>query len=201
MSLIVISEPICFNQESRLINLLFDAGLNVFHLRKPGIDCSRYKKLISEIDDKYHDRIALHQFHHLRRAFPLIKRLHYAEQLRKTNCNGEFDELEGYTLSTSVHQLNDLKELNSFDYTFYGPVFNSISKLGYTGLSKANLMLPDQNRKAKIIGLGGITPQNIQEIKQLGFDGAAVLGTIWRDKTAVIINFKSLLIRYNKNFK
>ncbi|MNE66013.1 hypothetical protein D3C80_1615410 [compost metagenome] len=62
-------------------------------------------------------------------------------------------------------------------------------------------MLPDQNRKAKIIGLGGITPQNIQEIKQLGFDGAAVLGTIWRDKTAVIGNFKSLLIRYNKNFK
>lgn len=201
MALIVISEPFCFPTESNLINLLFDAGLSILHLRKPGIDRSEFKKLISEIDEKYHNRIALHQFHDLHHAFPFIKRLHYPEQFRNTNSNEKSDELEGYTLSTSVHQLNDLKKLNGFDYTFYGPVFNSISKLGYTGLSKANLMLPDQNRKAKIIGLGGITPQNIQEIKQLGFDGAAVLGTIWRDKTAVIRNFKSLLIRYNKNFK
>ncbi|MNL58746.1 Regulatory protein TenI [compost metagenome] len=111
-----------------------------------------------------------------------------------------FDELGGYTLSTSVHQLHDLEKLNSFDYTFYGPVFNSISKLGYTGLSKVNLILPDQNRKIKIIGLGGITHQNIREIKKLGFDGTAVLGTIWNSKTTAINNFKSLLIKYNEHF-
>src|SRR5215217_3134474 len=175
MALIVISEPICFTTESRMINMLFDAGLSVFHLRKPSIGLSEHKKLISEIKEKYHDRIALHQFHYLHQVFPLIKRLHYPEQLRKTISNEEFDQLKGYTLSTSIHQLNDLEKLNGFDYTFYGPVFNSISKLGYTGLSKANLMLPDQNRKTKIIGLGGITHQNILEIKQLGFDGTAVL--------------------------
>ncbi|MNH43075.1 Thiamine-phosphate synthase [compost metagenome] len=61
-------------------------------------------------------------------------------------------------------------------------------------------MLPDQHRKTKIIGLGGITHQNIQEVKQLGFDGTAVLGTIWNNKTTAINNFKSLLIKHNEYF-
>lgn len=194
MALIVISDPVCFDGESSLINQLFAAGLTVFHLRKPGINRLNYEKLIAEIDTQYHDRIALHQFHELRNDCSAIKRLHYPEQLRNADFELDFKYREGYTLSTSIHHLKELNTLRGFDYTFYGPVFNSISKLGYTGLSKACLLLPNEQRAAKLIALGGITPQNRQEVKQMGFDGIAVLGTIWSNKEKAIENFKSLLI-------
>jgi len=196
MSLIVISDPLSFTGEADLINQLFDAGMTIFHLRKPGIDKSDYTKLISQIAKHYHDRVALHQFHELRKDFASIKRLHYQEQLRK---EGSIN-VDGYTLSTSIHHLDDLNELKGFDYTFYGPVFNSISKQGYTGLSTEELILPDKNRSIKIIGLGGIDHEKVQDIKLIGFDGIAVLGTIWNNKNLAIKNFKSLINKYKEHF-
>lgn len=200
MPLIVISDPVYFKGESSLINLLFNAGLHIFHLRKPDTDILNYKELIAGIDTKYHDRIALHQFHELCADFPLIKRIHYPEQLRKSSFEADSYNLDHLVLSTSVHQLSDLKELKGFDYTFYGPVYNSISKLGYTGLSKADLVLPDQNKSLKIIGLGGINHQNLKEAKQMGFHGVAVLGAIWNDQSAALTNYKKLLIKYKNYF-
>lgn len=197
MALIVISDPVCFNGESNLINQLFEAGLTVLHLRKPDIDKLSYKKLIAEIDIAYHDRIVLHQFHELSYDFPSIKRLHYPEQLRPVNFEDDLKQINGYTFSTSIHHLNDFNKLKGFDYTFYGPVFNSISKPGYTGLSKEKLQLPNPQRKVKIIGLGGITHENIAEVKQMGFDGVALLGSIWNHKESAVINLKSLLIKDN----
>lgn len=195
MALIVISDPVCFKGESNLINQLFEAGLSVLHLRKPGVNKLSYEKLIAEIDIAYHSRIALHQFHELSKDFPSIKRLHYPEQLRLANFECDLKQIHGYTFSTSIHHLNDFNELKGFDYTFYGPVFNSISKLGYTGLSKEKLKLPHPQRKVKIIGLGGISYENIGEVKQMGFDGVAVLGSIWNNKESAVMNLKSLLIQ------
>lgn len=194
--LFVISDPVCFKGEARLINQLFETGMDVFHLRKPGIDQRSFEKLIAEIDIRYHNKIALHQFHELHMVFPLIKRLHYPEQLRMTVFEPDLTDIEGYNLSTSIHHLDDLEKLKYFNYTFYGPVFNSISKLGYTGLHKAQLLIPDQKRKVKIIGLGGITHSNLERVSEMGFDGVAVLGTIWNDKAKAIDNFKSLLMKY-----
>lgn len=199
MELIVISDPVCFEGEADLINALFDAGMAVFHLRKPDTDKSTYAGLISKIAKQYHGGIALHQFHELAEDFPLIKRLHYPEQHRKASLNAIVD-LNGYTLSTSVHHLTTLHELKGFDYAFYGPVFNSISKPGYEGLQKDDLMLPDKDRLVKIIGIGGIDEEKVQRLKEMGFDGIAVLGTIWNNKPQTVNNFKSLITRYKEYF-
>lgn len=50
------------------------------------------------------------------------------------------------------------------------------------------------------MALGGITPENILEVKDFGFGGAVVLGDLWgkfdacsdRDYLAVIEHFKKL---------
>jgi thiamine-phosphate pyrophosphorylase len=196
MSLIVISSPLFFTGEADLINQLFDAGMAIFHLRKPDTDKSNYTSLISHIATQYHDRVALHQFHDLCKDFPSIKRLHYPEQLRKKGLIN----VDGYTLSTSIHHLDDLNGLEGFDYTFYGPVFNSISKRGYTGLGKADLILPDKNSSIKIIGLGGIDYEKVQDIKLMGFDGVAVLGTIWKNRKLSVQNLKSLITKHKEHF-
>ncbi|WEK17487.1 MAG: thiamine phosphate synthase [Candidatus Pedobacter colombiensis] len=194
MKLIVISDPVYFKDEARLINRLFEAGMSLFHLRKEGFTRQAYAALIAGIDECYHDRIAMHQFHELAGDFPLIKRLHYPEWLRKETIASDLAAImDNYTLSTSIHHLANLKNLAGFAYTFYGPVFNSISKPGYTGTANTDFVLPEHSNHTKVIALGGITAEKIEQVKQMDFDGFAVLGAIWSKKEEAVNNLKKLI--------
>lgn len=193
MELIVISEPHYFEGEAQLVNQLFDAGLAIFHLRKPGTEKQDYAALLGRIDARYHDRIALHQFHELHREFPRIRRLHYPEAKRKEMMHSDLPfPLQGYVLSSSVHGPDALQELADFDYAFYGPVFDSLSKPGYPGIAGPGFTLPEQPA-VRLIALGGITAARIPALKAMGFTGMAVLGNLWANKTRVLEHFKLLL--------
>jgi thiamine-phosphate pyrophosphorylase len=43
----------------------------------------------------------------------------------------------------------------------------------------------NENRITKLIALGGITKNNINEPITWGFDGAAVLGSIWENENPI----------------
>lgn len=192
MKLIVISDPLYFEGEGALINQLFESGLAVFHLRKPGSGKMDYARLLREIEPRFLERIALHQFHELTAEFPGIKRLHYPEALRKAMmASHQAFPFQGYILSSSVHDLDALQELADFDYAFYGPVFDSLSKPGYRGTLRSDFTLPAQPL-VQLIALGGITADKVDRVKNMGFAGMAVLGAIWTDKTRVLQHFKLL---------
>lgn len=194
MAFIVISDAAFFKDEADLINQLFENGMSILHLRKPGGDIANYARLISSIVPAYHNRIALHQFHELVKDFPLIQRLHYPEYNRNNGMTYD----KKHTLSTSIHHLDKLEDLVDFDYTFYGPVFDSLSKPGYAGLSAEALKLPQTNNRTKLIALGGIDVERVQQVKRMGFDGMAVLGSVWNDKKSALTSFKSLIIKYHE---
>ena len=83
------------------------------------------------------------------------------------------------------------------------PVFDSISKKDY----HANYT-PEEIRKAhkagiidkKVIALGGIDIDNIRQVKDYGFGGAAIMGALWNrfdtccdcDYSLIIDHFKKL---------
>lgn len=193
MELIVISDPLYFNAEARLINQLFAAGMRIFHLRKAGGNRADYAALLAGIDEVYHDRVALHQFHELQADFPLVKRLHYPEQQRRElDAKGLPSPSGDDVLSTSVHHPDTLQELSRFEYAFYGPVFNSLSKPGYNGIAETGtgFTLPARDAGPKIIALGGIDAGKVNAVKAMGFDGLALLGTVWMDKEQALNRFK-----------
>ncbi|WP_449438482.1 thiamine phosphate synthase [Pedobacter steynii] len=192
MNVIVIANPAVIGSESKIINQLFESGLDIFHLRKESCTRAYCKQLISEIDEVYHNRIALHHFHELTNDFG-IKRLHYKEAQRKQlqEANAVFN-FKNTVLSTSIHQPEDVNNLQGFDYTFFGPVFNSISKPGYTGVLNPNFKLPHSQNGTKLIALGGIDAGNAVKLNSMGFDGVAVLGYIWNDPSKAVRNFKTI---------
>jgi thiamine-phosphate pyrophosphorylase len=80
----------------------------------------------------------------------------------------------------------------TFDYAFLSPVFDSISKSGYTSnfdLSEIKKLL--KNRSDKIIALGGIDEDKVEIVKDIGFYGIAVLGALWQS-TDPVQKFKRL---------
>ncbi|MDO6819610.1 thiamine phosphate synthase [Zobellia sp. 1_MG-2023] len=191
--------------ELELLNKLFQEGLKYYHLRKPDKDYEGHSAYLEKIDSKFHDRVVVHLYHELIVDFNL-KGIHFQEQKRRDVLIGnELKEKEVRTLmnnylaslgvesakiktiSSSFHEPNELQDCNfNFDYHLLSPVFSSISKKGYKGRGF------DVNHiDKKVIGMGGVTKNNLDEIQKLGFQGIGVLGGIWNSKTP-IEDFKAM---------
>jgi thiamine-phosphate pyrophosphorylase len=191
MELIVISDPAFFADEALLINQMFDLGLQCFHLRKPDADKERMRKLIEEINDRHYAKISLHQHHDIAAEYG-IKRLHYREQERKTIKGIHKLREAGYAISTSLHEIKEIRNVSICDYVFFSPVFDSISKKGYISNIADDFYLSEDNKSTKVIALGGIDRTNVARVREMNFDGAAVLGAIWSDKINAIEEFKQI---------
>ncbi len=178
--LIVISDSDFRSDEAKVVNELFQAGLDLFHIRKYGASEESLLKLINEISAEYHSRLVIHHNHEWGRAIGL-NRFHYSEIDRKAWKELNWIGLRSEVIySTSVHSIEEYNELpDHFSYAFLSPVFDSISKADY----KAGTFdfAKRRNKETKLIGLGGIQPDNVNQTIQMGFDGAALLGTIWNN--------------------
>lgn len=189
MELIVISAPHKIAAEHSYVHQLFEAGLSLLHLRKPDWELRELDAWIAEIDPVYRARLVLHQCHELASVYG-ITRLHYTEAHRRRLNMQEWPQGE-VTRSTSIHDLSALRSLRGFEYCFFGPVFDSLSKPGYQGRVGIDFSIP-VGEGIKIIALGGIDPNNIHLIRQMNFDGAAVLGALWNKPETAVENYNTL---------
>ncbi len=97
--------------------------------------------------------------------------------------------------STSVHALTDWPLLaGRVELVYYSPVFASISKPGYGPVQSIDAIarqiahIRQQTDKLPLlIGLGGVQTNTIRRVQDAGFDGAAVLGTLWQDPDPVAV--------------
>lgn len=182
MKLIVITAPEFIRDETLAISSLFDAGLEILHLRKPASSVDELRNFLNQIPGNYLDRIVVHEHFSLKDEFHL-KGIH----LNRRNAlvpNG----YTGHT-SCSCHSLEEVeKKKDYFDYLFLSPIFDSISKEGYSSnFSENELKIASQNGviDSKVMALGGINYENIRKVEEMGFGGAAVLGHIWKPSSEI----------------
>jgi thiamine-phosphate pyrophosphorylase len=203
--LIVITSPEKLANESELINQLFDHGLEILHLRKPSCTKPDFETLLKSINLEHKRKVVLHQFHELASKYN-VKGLHLREVSRKQLSISELKELskelkrKNLTFSSSFHSKEDIiVSGNVFDYVFLSPVFDSISKPDYVGLK---FKVQSLKCETKIIALGGIDTSNIYDTKELGFEGAAVLGAVWGESEKALetfINIKKAFINLSNH--
>lgn len=173
----VISHPTFFEGEAKVVTALLHDFDIFLHLRKPGASGCEYLSFLKQIPEGLYPKIVLHSSYHLALQYEFAG-LHFSTLKRgtATSIGGNI------TKSTSCHSLKELKSLSEkFAFCFLSPVYDSISKEGYS----SNLNLQDvqdylaMEHKTAVVALGGIHQDNIDEIQTLGFDGAAVLGSVW----------------------
>ena len=194
MKLLVLSPENTFADENEIIKILFDEGLEYFHVRKPSYSKEQLSAYIEKIPPEYHPKMVLHTHHELTELFE-IGGIHYNKRAPESEVKSG-----NFSCSISYHSLNELRASGEkYNYVFLSPVFNSISKEGY----KANQELGQLKEFLKktttlnfppIIALGGINENNIETCAQMGFNGVAVLGAVWKNDSskAVIKKFKTL---------
>ena len=196
MKLILITPPTYFVEENKIITDLFEEGLDILHLRKPDTAPMFAERLLTLIPEHYHKRLVVHGHFYLKEEYRL-KGIH----LNSRNPNLP-DGYKGH-ISCSCHSLEEVKSRKKqCDYVFLSPVFDSISKKNY----HANYT-PEEIRKAhkagiidkKVIALGGIDIDNITEVKNYGFGGAAIMGALWdRFDARSDRDYKQLIERFKK---
>ncbi len=177
--IIVLTSEKALENEAKQINNLFDAGLEILHLRKPTFTIDGYRALLDQIDMQYHNRIMTHQFPELTMEYKL-RGIHLQEQARldledTLNVTIQIYKNKGFSVTSSFHSKEDIIACDAdFEYVLLSPVFGSISKSGYKGKGFDVTDLDEV-----VIGMGGINESTLQATFDLGFKGVGVLGGIW----------------------
>ncbi|UTW66207.1 thiamine phosphate synthase [bacterium SCSIO 12643] len=192
--LIVVTSEHHIPNETNWINQMFQNGLKYLHLRKPGYSMEAYQDLIEQIESQYHRKIMIHEYHELCIQYGL-RGIHIPDRTKSEIA--DFDQYvntyyaQDFVVSSSFHDVTSIQTFQThLDYYILSPVFDSISKNGYSG-KQFNVHRQDR----LIVGLGGIHPDNIAQTLKLGYDGVAVLGSIWQ-ATNPLQSFQNIQKQY-----
>lgn len=179
MKLIAITPEQDIKDEQHQIALLIAEGF-IVHCRKPEKNAVELASYIRKIAPEFRTSIAIHNHHELANDMG-IRRLHFPEKMRQEKPL-ETLQPANFRLSTSVHSIKTLasEELRSFDYIFCAPVFDSLSKPEYPANQEWHSPLPE-SLGVERIAVGGVTPEKMLTLSNLGFDGVGFSGYLWED--------------------
>ncbi len=196
MKLILLSTSDFFVEEDTIINALFEEGLDLLHLRKPGSEPVYSERLLTLLPEQWHKQIVVHEHFYLKEEFGL-RGIHLSERAPEppTGYKGQ--------LSRSCHSLSELNDTKAgMDYVFLSPVFNSITypdrKAAYTeqelhDAARAGLI------DRKVMAAGGINSETLPLLADYGFGGAVILGDLWtRFNIHSGLDYKEVIAHFRK---
>lgn len=179
------SRPLC--QEGRAIAQLFEDDIvDIVHIRHPELSHDETAEIIISIPEEYYPRLTLHDHHTLCLDYP-VGGIHLNH--RNPSISTEIlNSGRNLRVSRSCHSLEELDTTEGLTYVTLSPIFDSISKTGYSS-SFPESSWPDLKNAISlsptpVIALGGVTPGKIPDIKKLGFAGYAMLGALWNNSLA-----------------
>ncbi|REC48261.1 thiamine phosphate synthase [Chryseobacterium pennipullorum] len=176
--ILVITPETGVPNEADIIHQMFREGLDLLHIRKPQMTEAEMSDFICRIDDIFYPQLVLHTHYDLGKEYN-ISRFHVREADRQQGKH-RFIAKESI-ISTSVHHIAAYNSLEKeWEYAFISPFFTSISKKGYGTDTMLKEEIKNRNNpEVKLIALGGIGHDTIQNVFDRGVDGAALLGAVW----------------------
>lgn len=168
-------EVVEINESCRICNLI-DAGFDYVHIRKPALQKNEMQQFIESIPTRYYNRLKLHDHFDLADKYDLAG-IHLNSRNRTAPTGFQKH------VSKSCHAIEELRDIDRFEYVFLSPIFDSISKQGYKArFSKEELENSSNLISEKVMALGGVADKHIPYLQKIGFGGCALLGYLpWAD--------------------
>ncbi len=187
MKIAVMSSPDMVQDEAEIINEMFRNGLEYYHIRKPDFQEKDMIKYVEKIEEQYRNRLVIHDFYHLSRAFNLrgihIKRENFVSVFLWLFVIIFKWRYKIKHVSTSFHSLGDIRSnISGFEYVFLTPMFRKKQdgnrEMVY---SEKQLRYVLKNSSNRIFAMGRTKAEDIDLLKNLKFDGLCLMNTIWRE--------------------
>lgn len=199
MKLIIMTSPTYFVEEDKILETLFEEGMEMLHLNKPDSSPVYAERLLSLLPEEYHKKIVVHDNYYLKNEYGLAG-IHLDE--------ADAEAPQGYKgkISRTCRSLEELKSAKKQSkYVFLRDVFDSISdangkaSFSYDQLKEASHRgLIDKH----VYALGGVRLENIKVLKELGFGGAVICNDLWtRFDIHNEQDYRNLIIHFTKLYK
>lgn len=177
MKLILLSRPDFFVEEDKILTTLFEEGLDILHLRKPKSEPVFCERLLTLIPDEYHRRIVVQDHFYLKEEFNLLG-IHLSHH--NPTPPSDYNDM----VSRTCYTLDEVRELKpQSKYVVLKNVFDSISEPQYVSRF-TDEQLHDAARQGiidrHVMAQGGISLENLDEVKDYGFGGVVIRGDIWK---------------------
>ncbi|MCR5679178.1 MAG: thiamine phosphate synthase [Prevotella sp.] len=196
MKLIIMTKPTFFVEEDKILTSLFEEGLDGLHLYKPQQEPVYSERLLTLLPDEYYRKIVVHDHFYLYEEYGL----------RGIHLNTPDAELPyGFrgNVSCTCRQIEQLRESKKkSSYVFLQNIFDSHSNpddrqsFTFDQLKAASRQgLIDRH----VYALGGISLDNIRQVRDLGFGGVVICGDLWnRFNIHQGQDFKDLIAHFQK---
>jgi thiamine-phosphate pyrophosphorylase len=195
VKLIIQTLPTYFVEEDKIITALFEEGMDVLHINKPESEPLYMERLLSLLPTKVYGKIVIHQNYYLMKEHDL-KGIHIDDP------NVPVPDGFKRHISRSTNKISDLKSFKKeCDYVMLHSLFDSLHDE-----VKASLTIEEMQeaRRAGLIdkhvyALGGMSLENVQQAKDMGFGGVVICGDLWnRFSIQHEINFHELISHFKK---
>ena len=165
----ILSETYIHPKELEILIWLLDSGLDYYHFRKEHVEKKVLVQFLETIPEPYRNRVVLH---HDLMIDGFLRHHKSTERSKHQNIH-----------SCSVHTYAEAEiYVTCYDHIFWSPVFDSISKPGYSKNSGICVHKISPEYQSRLIALGGIEPLKFAQIKHMGFSQIAVKGWFWNQK-------------------
>lgn len=186
-----------FVEEDKILATLFEAGLDNLHLYKPGSSPIYSERLLSLLPDTTYNKITVHGHFYLKDEYGLAG-LHLDDSTQQppTGYKGR--------ISRTCRDLGELKDMKRQSaYVFLDNVFSPNPERPDSKSLNMNELEAASERgliDKRVYALGGVTTDNIQLARDLGFGGVVVGNDLWkrfdihneRDYKELIAHFERL---------
>ncbi|MBR1652000.1 MAG: thiamine phosphate synthase [Alloprevotella sp.] len=170
MKLILMTTPYFFVEEHHILSALFDEGLDMLHLRKPGTDAAYSERLLRLLPESCRRNTVTHDHFHLKGEYGL----------RGIHLNQRNPELprryRGQTSCTCYTPEEAEKRRQQVDYVLLSGFFQEDTSLPEPRMCElARQGFFDKKTYAQ----GSIGVEQALRLKDLGVQGAVVFGDLW----------------------
>ncbi len=182
-----ITHPDEVADEAVKITAALDHGFDWIHLRKPTWSYRDVRNLIEAIPQRLWRKLRLHGHFILLDEFNLG-----GVQLNAKHPRVPYNAL---TVTRSCHSIAEANDCADLLYVTLSPIYDSISKTGYKSAFDLDTIQIGKN----VVALGGVTPDKFEQLQNIGFAGAALLGSMnWQLPTEQFIENIDLIISKRK---
>ena len=176
MKLVVMTKPTFFVEEDKILETLFNEGMDNLHLYKPSSSPMYSERLLSLLPDDYYRKITVHDHYYLKGEYGLGGiHIESPDAPLPNGYKGHF--------SRTCMELEKLKMAKKkSEYVFLKYVFDSLSEPD----KKAIFTLEEMKLAARqglidrhVYALGGMNEESVRTAKDLGFGGIVLCGDLW----------------------
>ena len=196
MKLVIMTKSTFFVEEDKILASLFEEGMNDLHLFKPGSSPMFAERLLTLLPEEFYKRITVHDHYYLKSEYNLAA-IHMDDEdaVLPDGYKGNF-----IRTCSNLSKLKEMKKKTR--YVFLKNIFDCIEFQE----EKSTFTMPQLEEAARqglidkhVYALGGMSLENIQLAKELGFGGVVICGDLWnRFNIHNQLDYKDIINHFEK---